>query len=212
VIVIVDYGMGNLRSVHKALERVGSRAMVTQDPSRIGRADGMILPGVGAFRKAMENLEQLRLIDTIQKFILSGKPFLGICLGLQLLFSESEEFCQCRGLEVFKGKVVRFPFSLPGAPLDRDSLKVPHMGWNSIRIKKRSAALGGIEEGTHFYFVHSYFPVPADPGIITTTTDYGGEFVSSVGRGNLFACQFHPEKSQTAGLKILRNFASLVQP
>jgi glutamine amidotransferase len=212
VIVIVDYGMGNLRSVHKALERVGSQAMVTQDPSRIGRADGMILPGVGAFRKAMENLEQLRLIDTIQKFILSGKPFLGICLGLQLLFSESEEFCQCRGLEVFKGKVVRFPFSLPGAPLDRDSLKVPHMGWNSIRIKKKSAALGGIEEGTHFYFVHSYFPVPADPGIITTTTDYGGEFVSSVGRGNLFACQFHPEKSQTAGLKVLRNFASLVQP
>jgi glutamine amidotransferase len=212
VIVIVDYGMGNLRSVHKALERVGSQAMVTQDPSRIGRADGMILPGVGAFQKAMENLEQLRLIDTIQKFILSGKPFLGICLGLQLLFSESEEFCQCRGLEVFKGKVVRFPFSLPGAPLDRDSLKVPHMGWNSIRIKKKSAALGGIEEGTHFYFVHSYFPVPADPGIITTTTDYGGEFVSSVGRGNLFACQFHPEKSQTAGLKVLRNFASLVQP
>lgn len=212
MIVIVDYGMGNLRSVHKALERVGSQAMVTQDPSRIGRADGMILPGVGAFQKAMENLEQLRLIDTIQKFILSGKPFLGICLGLQLLFSESEEFCQCRGLEVFKGKVVRFPFSLPGAPLDRDSLKVPHMGWNSIRIKKKSAALGGIEEGTHFYFVHSYFPVPADPGIITTTTDYGGEFVSSVGRGNLFACQFHPEKSQTSGLKILRNFASLVQP
>jgi glutamine amidotransferase len=212
VIVIVDYGMGNLRSVHKALERVGSQAMVTQEPSRIRRADGMILPGVGAFKKAMENLEQLRLIDTIQKFIQSGKPFLGICLGLQLLFSESEEFCQCRGLEVFKGKVVRFSFSLPGAPLGRDSLKVPHMGWNSIRIKKESPALGGIEEGTHFYFVHSYFPVPADPGIITTTTDYGGEFVSSVGRGNLFACQFHPEKSQAAGLKILRNFASLVQP
>jgi glutamine amidotransferase len=212
VIVIVDYGMGNLRSVHKALERVGSQAMVTQEPSRIRRADGMILPGVGAFKKAMENLEQLRLIDTIQKFIQSGKPFLGICLGLQLLFSESEEFCQCRGLEVFKGKVVRFSFSLPGAPLGRDSLKVPHMGWNSIRIKKESPALGGIGEGTHFYFVHSYFPVPADPGIIATTTDYGGEFVSSVGQGNLFACQFHPEKSQTAGLKILRNFASLVQP
>jgi len=212
VIVIVDYGMGNLRSVHKALERVGFPAVVTQDPLLIGRADGMVLPGVGAFKKAMENLERLGLVDTILKFIHSGRPFLGICLGLQLLFSESEEFSLSRGLDVFSGKVIRFPFSLPGAARAKDSPKVPHMGWNSVRIRKQTPALEGIEGGTHFYFVHSYFPVPQDPEIIATTTDYGGEFVSSVGKGNLFACQFHPEKSQSAGLKILRNFGRLVQP
>jgi glutamine amidotransferase len=212
VIVIVDYGMGNLRSVHKALERVGFPAVVTQDPTLIGRADGMVLPGVGAFKKAMENLEHLCLVDPILEFIRNGKPFLGICLGFQLLFSESEEFSLCRGLDVFKGKVIRFPFSLPGAPRGREPLKVPHMGWNSVRIRKPSPALEGIEEGTHFYFVHSYFPVPRDPEIIATTTDYGGEFASSVGKGNLFACQFHPEKSQSAGLKILRNFGRLAQP
>jgi len=212
LIVIVDYGMGNLRSVHKALERVGFPAVVTQDPSLIGRADGMVLPGVGAFKKAMENLEHLHLVDPILEFIQSGKPFLGICLGLQLLFSESEEFSLCRGLDVLRGKVIRFPFSLPGAPRGRESLKVPHMGWNSVRIRNRSPALEGIEEGTHFYFVHSYFPVPQDPEIIATATDYGGEFASSVGKGNLFACQFHPEKSQSAGLKILRNFGRLAQP
>jgi glutamine amidotransferase len=212
LIVIVDYGMGNLRSVHKALERVGFPAVVTQDPSLIGRADGMVLPGVGAFKKAMENLEHLRLVGPILEFIQSGKAFLGICLGLQLLFSESEEFSLCRGLDVLRGKVIRFPFSLPGAPRGREPLKVPHMGWNSVRIRNRSPALEGIEEGTHFYFVHSYFPVPRDPEIIVTTTDYGGEFASSVGKGNLFACQFHPEKSQSAGLKILRNFGRLAQP
>ncbi len=211
MIVIVDYGMGNLRSVHKALERVGFPAVVTQEPSLIGRADAMVLPGVGAFKKAMENLERLGLVEPILKFIHSGRPFLGICLGLQLLFSESEEFSLSRGLDVFSGKVVRFPFSLPGAPRAKDSLKVPHMGWNSVRIRKPTPALEGIEGGSHFYFVHSYFPVPRDPEIITTTTDYGGEFVSSVGKGNLFACQFHPEKSQSAGLKILRNFGGLAQ-
>jgi glutamine amidotransferase len=212
LIVIVDYGMGNLRSVHKALERVGFPAVVTQDPSLIGRAEGMVLPGVGAFKKAMENLEHLRLVGPILEFIQSGKPFLGICLGLQLLFSESEEFSLCRGLDVLRGKVIRFPFSLPGVPRGREPLKVPHMGWNSVRIRNRSPALEGIEEGTHFYFVHSYFPVPQDPEIIATATDYGGEFASSVGKGNLFACQFHPEKSQSAGLKILRNFGRLAQP
>jgi len=212
VIVIVDYGMGNLRSVHKALERVGFAAVVTQEPAQIDRADGMVLPGVGAFKKAMENLEQLRLVGAILKFIQSGKPFLGICLGLQLLFSESEEISLSRGLEVFKGRVIRFPFSQPGALRGRETLKVPHMGWNSVRIRRQSPALEGIEEGTHFYFDHSYFPVPQDPGIIMTTTDYGGEFASSVGKGNLFASQFHPEKSQAAGLNILRNFGRLAQP
>jgi len=211
VIVIVDYGMGNLRSVHKALERVGFPAVVTQDPTLIGRAEAMVLPGVGAFKKAMENLERLSLVDPILKFIGTGRPFLGICLGLQLLFSESEEFSLSRGLDVFKGKVIRFPFSLPGALQAKGSLKVPHMGWNSVRIRKQTPALEGIEGGIHFYFVHSYFPVPRDPEIVATTTDYGGEFVSSVGKGNLFACQFHPEKSQSAGLKILRNFGRLAQ-
>jgi glutamine amidotransferase len=212
MIAIVDYGMGNLRSVSKGFEKVGFPAVVTQDSSLIEKADGLVLPGVGAFKKAMENLEHLRLVDPILSFIQSGKPFLGICLGLQLLFSESEEFSLSKGLEVFKGKVIRFPFSLPGAPPATDSLKVPHMGWNSVRIERKNPALEKIQEGTHFYFVHSYFPVPDDPGIITTTTDYGGEFVSSVGKGNLFACQFHPEKSQSAGLQILKNFGRLVHP
>lgn len=212
MITIVDYGMGNLRSVHKALERVGFQALITQDSKAVETADGLVVPGVGAFKKAMENLEELRLIDSILKFIQSGRPFLGICLGLQLLFSESEEFGLQKGLGVFPGRVVRFPFSLPGKSSSRDSLKVPHMGWNSVQIKKRFPALEGVGEGTHFYFVHSYFPVPEDREIIATTTEYGGDFVSSVGRGNLFACQFHPEKSQTAGLKILQNFGRLVQP
>ena len=212
MIAIVDYGMGNLRSVSKAFEKVGFPGVVTQDSSLINKADGLVLPGVGAFKKAMENLENLRLIDPILAFIQSGKPFLGICLGLQLLFSESEEFCRYKGLDVLKGKVIRFPFSLPGAPPTKDSLKVPHMGWNSVLIKRKTPALDRIQEGTHFYFVHSYFPVPDDPGIIITTTDYGGEFVSIVGKGNLFACQFHPEKSQSMGLQILQNFGRLVQP
>jgi imidazole glycerol-phosphate synthase subunit HisH len=212
VIAIVDYGMGNLRSVHKALEKAGFPACVTPDPSLIGKADGLVLPGVGAFKKAKENLEHQRLVDPILKFIQSGKPFLGICLGLQLLFTESEEFGRDKGLGVFRGRVVRFPFSLPGALMAKDSLKVPHMGWNSVRVQKKCPALEGIEEGTHFYFVHSYFPVPEDRDIIATTTDYGGEFVSSVAKGNLFASQFHPEKSQSAGLRILQNFGRLVQP
>ena len=212
MIAIVDYGMGNLRSVSKAFEKVGFPALVTQESSQIERAGGLLLPGVGAFKKAMENLEHLRLIDPILSFIQSGKPFLGICLGLQLLFSESEEFSLSKGLGVFKGKVIRFPFSLPGAPPGKDSLKVPHIGWNSVRIRRENRALEGIQEGTHFYFVHSYYPVPDDPGIIATTTDYGGEFVSSVGKGDLFACQFHPEKSQSMGLRILRNFGRLAQP
>ena len=211
MIAIVDYGMGNLRSVSKAFEKVGFTGVVTQDSALIEKADGLVLPGVGAFKKAMENLEHLRLVDPILAFIQSGKPFLGICLGLQLLFSESEEFSLSRGLDVFRGKVIRFPFSLPGAPLAKDPLKVPHMGWNSVRIKRKTPALERIQEGTHFYFVHSYFSVPDDPEIITSTTDYGGEFVSSVGKGNLFACQFHPEKSQSAGLQILKNFGRLAQ-
>jgi glutamine amidotransferase len=208
MIAIVDYGMGNLRSVHKGFERVGFQATVTQDPRKIKDASGLVVPGVGAFRVAMENLRSLGLVDSILAFIESGKPFLGICLGLQLLFRESEEFGSQQGLGVFQGKVVRFPFGDPAVRPIRSDLKVPHMGWNAVKVKKRLPALDGIENGAHFYFVHSYYPVPEEPEIVATTTDYGGEFTSSVGRGNLFACQFHPEKSQTLGLRILRNFGS----
>jgi len=210
MIAIVDYGMGNLRSVHKGFERVDFQATVTHDSEVIRKASGLVLPGVGAFRKAMENLKQLGLTEPIVEFIERGKPFLGICLGLQLLFSESEEFGVQRGLGVFEGRVVRFPFSPPDSSCSEDSLKVPHMGWNAVRIYKKVPALEGIEDGAHFYFVHSYYPIPKDHGIVATTTDYGGEFVSSVGQGNLFACQFHPEKSQAVGLKILTNFGRLV--
>jgi glutamine amidotransferase len=209
MIAIVDYGMGNLRSVHKALEKVGLAAVVTQDPGVIKKAAGLVVPGVGAFKKAMENLAELGLVDALVQFIESGRPFLGICLGLQILFSESEEFGIQKGLGIFKGRVVRFSFSFPG--LSGSSLKVPHMGWNSVQVRKRFPALEGIETGAHFYFVHSYYPVPENPEIVATTTDYGMEFVSSIGRENLFACQFHPEKSQALGLQILRNFGSLAQ-
>jgi imidazole glycerol-phosphate synthase subunit HisH len=205
MIAIVDYGMGNLRSVHKGFERMGFAATVTQDAALIRDAGGLVVPGVGAFKKAMENLEELGLVKPITRFIERGRPFLGICLGFQLLFSESEEFGQRPGLGIFQGRVVRFPFP-PGSPL-----KVPHMGWNAVSIQKRLPALAGIRENAHFYFVHSYYPVPAQRGIVATVTDYGGEFVSSVGEGNLFACQFHPEKSQESGLKILENFGRLVQ-
>ncbi len=211
MIAIVDYGMGNLRSVHKALERLGFPAFVTHEPEAVKKAEGLVLPGVGAFKKAMENLEALHLIEPIITFIQSGRPFLGICLGLQLLFTESEEFGARKGLGIFPGKVVRFPFSMPGEEHSRDSLKVPHMGWNSVQVRRNVPALEGVPSGTHFYFVHSYYPVPRDPEMIATTTDYGGEFASSVGQGNLFACQFHPEKSQSAGMRVLKNFGLLVR-
>jgi len=210
MIVIVDYGMGNLRSVHKALERVGFQASVTQDPAEVKKAAGLIVPGVGAFKKAMENLQELGLVNPIIEFVESGKPFLGICLGLQLLFSGSDEFGFQKGLSLFKGRVVRFPFSHPAASPPKDLLKVPHMGWNTVHIHKRPPVLDGIADGAYFYFVHSYYPLPEEQEIVATTTDYGGEFVSSVSRGNLFACQFHPEKSQSVGLKLLKNFGRLV--
>jgi len=212
MIVIVDYGMGNLRSVHKALERMGFQASISQDEAEVKKASGLVVPGVGAFRKAMENLQELGLVNPIVEFIASGKPFLGICLGLQLLFCGSEEFGFQKGLSLFKGRVVRFPPPLPDASPPKDSLKVPHMGWNAVHIHKRPPVLDGIADGAYFYFVHSYYPVPEDQEIVATTTDYGGEFASSICRGNLFACQFHPEKSQSVGLKLLKNFGRLVYP
>jgi imidazole glycerol-phosphate synthase subunit HisH len=202
-IVIVDYGMGNLRSVQKALERVGQAAEVTGDAERIATAPGVVLPGVGAFGACMQNLSQLGLVEPVRAAIASGRPFLGICLGMQLLFEESEEFGPVRGLGVLPGRVVRF------AP--DPARKVPHMGWNALRVERRVPQLRGIESGDEVYFVHSYYPVPADPAVVATTTEYGPEFASSVARDNVFACQFHPEKSQRVGLRLLESFIGLVR-
>jgi glutamine amidotransferase len=201
-IAIVDYGMGNLRSVLKAFERLGRAAEVTRDPDRIVAAPGVVLPGVGAFGACMENLTALGLVEPVKRAIAAGRPFLGICLGMQLLFDESEEFGPVPGLGVLRGRVVRFPPS--------PELKVPHMGWNSLRIARRAPALAGIADGDYVYFVHSYYPVPDDPAVVATTTGYGLEFASSVSRDNVFACQFHPEKSQRVGLRLLENFVGIV--
>jgi len=202
-IAIVDYGMGNLRSVQKGLERVGFPAAVTRDVKTIEQADGVVLPGVGAFRACMDNLREYGLIDTVRRVVEGGKPFLGICLGMQLLFEESEEFGKVEGLGLLPGRVVRFA--------DRPGLKVPHMGWNQIRKRQDVPHLQGIDDGASVYFVHSYYVAPSDPSLAATTTEYGNEFVSAVARGNIFATQYHPEKSQEVGLKILENFGKLVR-
>jgi imidazole glycerol-phosphate synthase subunit HisH len=196
MIAVVDYGMGNLRSVQKGFEKVGFDAVVTDSADVIGNASHIVLPGVGAFKDCMYNLETRGLVDPILSGIEKGKPFLGICLGLQLLFEESEEFGHHKGLGLIKGKVVRFP---------KSELKVPHMGWNSIKKAGRSPVLREVEDGSYLYFVHSYYVVPGD-GVTETTTEYGLEFTSSICRDNIFACQFHPEKSQGTGLKILKAF------
>lgn len=203
MIVIVDYGMGNLRSVGKAFLSQGISASVTRDQDEISRADGLVLPGVGAFGDCMKNLAEYGLVDPIKEHINSGKPFLGICLGLQLLFKGSEESPDVPGLGVLEGSVVRFSQS------EDERLKVPHMGWNRISIKKEIPILAGIPDESWFYFVHSYYPVPKDAGVIAVTSRYGVDFTAAVARDNLFACQFHPEKSSADGLRILRNFAAL---
>ena len=202
MIAIIDYDMGNLRSVAKAFEKVGATAAVTRDPKAILNASHVVLPGVGAFKDCMRNLDEYGLIDPIIKSIESGKPFLGICLGLQLLFDESMEFGHHRGLGVVKGKVVRFP--------EGTGLKVPHMGWNEATKRIDSPLLSGIEDDTFFYFVHSYYAVPEDRSVDLTTTGYGLDFTSSIMKDNIMACQFHPEKSQRVGLKLLKNFSELV--
>ena len=199
MIAIIDYGMGNLRSVQKGFERVGREAVVTSDAKTILSAGKVVLPGVGAFPDCMRNLEQNGLIDVVHQTIKSGKPFLGICLGLQLLFTESEEFGISKGLDIIKGRVVRFK-------IQDSTLKVPHMGWNSISIKRRAPALQDVPDNSHVYFVHSFHVVPENKNVIATTTDYGIEFVSSIWKDNIFAVQFHPEKSQTLGLSILKRF------
>jgi len=204
MIAIIDYDMGNLKSVHKAFESVGHRATVTRDPKVIADASHVVLPGVGAFGDCMRNLERYELVGPVLGALRAGKPFLGICLGFQLLFSESEEFGTHRGLGVIPGRVVRFASGGSAIPM-----KVPHMGWNSIAIGKGSPVLDGVPNGAFMYFVHSYFVVPDDQSVACTMTDYGRPFVSSVARDNIFACQFHPEKSQSAGLRIIRNFGGL---
>ncbi len=207
MIAIVDYGMGNLRSVEKGFLHAGhSDIKVTSDPEEIRRADALVVPGVGAFRDCRANLDRLQLSGVIIEAIQSGKPYLGICLGLQILFSISEEFGASEGLDLFKGRVVSFPsdFSSRG-------LKVPHMGWNSVSYLKKPPIMSGIPNDSHFYFVHSYYVVPDDENIVSGISDYGLKFTSMIWQDNIFATQFHPEKSQVLGLKILENFGNLVK-
>jgi glutamine amidotransferase len=201
MIAIIDYGMGNLRSVEKGFQKVGVNAHITSRPDDVDRADGVVLPGVGAFRDCMRELKNLKLIDSVVNAIKNNKPYLGICLGLQVLFSESEEFGRCRGLDIFRGSVVRFPES---------ELKVPHMGWNELNIKSNNSLFNEIKDRTYFYFVHSFYVIPDDKTIIATTTDYGVDFTSTITKDNIYAVQFHPEKSQGVGLKLLENFGKIV--
>lgn len=202
-IVIIDYGMGNLRNVQKGFEWIGFEAKVTRNKREIERASAVVLPGVGAFKDCMENLERYGLIEPLLRSIEKGKPYLGICLGLQILFSESEEFGSQRGLDLIKGKVVKFKPDLEH--------KVPHMGWNTIEKERETPVLKGIESGNFFYFVHSYYVMPEENQWISTFTHYGIPFVSSIWKENLFATQFHPEKSQQKGLWILENFAKSIE-
>lgn len=208
---VVDYGMGNLRSVSKALESEGFPVIVSGSPRELSRCRGIVLPGVGAFRDCMGNLRRQGLLPVLSEILAEGRPFLGICLGLQVLFTESEEFGRHAGLGVFPGKVVRFPrgVSGPPTPWGRTFLKVPHMGWNRVSIVQDHPVLRGIPDGTYFYFVHSYYVSPEDPSVVACRTPYGIEFTAGVGRGNLLAVQFHPEKSQAAGLALLSNFGRL---
>jgi len=201
MIAIVDYGIGNLRSVQRAFEYVGAEVAVTADRATIEAASAVVLPGVGAFGQAMANLERAGLSEVIRHVIAQGRPFLGICLGLQLLFEESEEMGQHRGLGVFGGQVKRFDVDL----------KVPQIGWNQIHIRRASPLLEGVADGSYAYFVHSYYVAPADPEIVLATTDYGIDYASIIGQDNVFGIQFHPEKSQAVGLRILRNFTALVE-
>ena len=198
-IVIIDYGMGNLRNVQKGFEKIGFEAELTRSKKEIEKASAIVLPGVGAFKDCMENLERYGLIEPLLRSIEKGKPYLGICLGLQILYSESEEFGSHKGLDLIKGKVVRFR--------PDPEHKVPHMGWNTIEKEKEVPMLQGVESGDFFYFVHSYYVIPEEVKWISTFTTYGKPFVSSIWKENLFATQFHPEKSQQKGLRVLENFA-----
>lgn len=200
MLVLVDYGMGNIRSVSKALEKVGFSPIITRDPDLILRADALVVPGVGAFKDAVSNLKNLGLFSAILRHIEKGKPYLGICLGLQLLFEKSYEFGEEKGFGILEGEVILLP----------PQVKVPHIGWNQIWKTRESLLLEGIKDGDYFYFVHSYHVVPKRREVIATLTDYGVEFVSSVEYQKIFGLQFHPEKSQKLGLKLLENFKRIV--
>ena len=208
MIAVIDYGMGNLRSVQKALETVGARAIVTRKPADILSASSVVLPGVGAFKDCMTNLRQYGLVDVVHKSIQSGKPFLGICLGLQLLFDQSEEFGQVPGLKVLSGDVVGFADKISNST-SGTLFKIPHMGWNTVQVQKSNPLFKSIPDESYFYFVHSYYIVPTQPDVIASTTQYGIEFVSSIHHENIYAFQFHPEKSQKLGLTLLKNFSEL---
>jgi glutamine amidotransferase len=203
VIALLDYGSGNLRSAHRALLAVGARVRVVKSPREIGDAAGMVLPGVGAFDDCINALESQALLQAAREFIATGKPFLGICVGYQALFEASEEFNSCAaGLGLFRGKVVRFS--------EAHGLKIPQIGWNQVEVIQPDCPLyRGIPSGSYFYFVHSFHPDPAEDSVVATRTEYGSRFASSVWRENVFATQFHPEKSQTVGLQLLKNFVTL---
>ncbi|HOQ31245.1 MAG TPA: imidazole glycerol phosphate synthase subunit HisH [Candidatus Hydrogenedens sp.] len=206
MIAIIDYGMGNLRSAQKALEKVGCEAVITENPKDLMDADAGILPGVGAFRDCYEGLKQKGFVDPIKEFVQTGKPLLGICIGLQLLFEYGEEGGGSEGLGIFKGKVIRFPST------EQTGLKVPHMGWNLVQpVPGKNNPLLPSGKGGYAYFVHSYYPQPTDDNIVLATCDYGVSFPCMVGNGSILGVQFHPEKSQQFGLQILHNFGEFIK-
>lgn len=200
MIAIIDYGMGNLRSVEKGFLKAGFDAAVVHEPEAVAQARGVVLPGVGAFADAMQNLRAAGFLDAVQEVLRSGKPFLGICLGLQLLFETSEEWGETEGLGYFKGRVQRLP----------EEVKVPHMGWNEAEFVRPTPLFEGIPNRTRFYFVHSYYVAPEEREIVLAETEYGVRFAAAVGKGKVFGIQFHPEKSSSWGLRLLANFGKLV--
>ena len=201
MIAVIDYDAGNLKSVEKALLHLGEKVCITRDKSEILQADKVILPGVGSFGEAMNKLRNYQLIDVIKEVANSGKPLLGICLGLQLFFEESDESPGVEGLSILKGKILRIP--------DKEGLKIPHIGWNSLSIKPEARLYKGLLDQSHVYFVHSYYLSASDEAIVSATTDYSTLIHASVESDNIYACQFHPEKSGEVGLSILKNFAAL---
>ena len=203
MIAVVDYGAGNLGSVTKALRYIGADVRVTDDPACAGDATGMVLPGVGAFTHCMEGLDSAGVREAVIQFIRSGRPFLGICVGLQMLFAESTEMGTSPGLGVLPGRGVRFGDKVG------QGLKIPQIGWNAVTYRHGAALFQGLEQGSRFYFVHSYYPEPNDADVVSATSDYGGEFCCAVQSGNVHATQFHPEKSGSVGLAVLRNFVAL---
>lgn len=213
MVTIVDYGMGNLRSVEKGIEKVGGHATVTGDADAIAKAERLILPGVGAFRDAMHHLRECRLIEPIRDYLKRGRPFLGICLGLQMLFDKSYEDGEYEGLSVFPGEVIKFDFEgvdiANAVQSNGHPLKVPHMGWNRLNVAGPNRLLAGLPDNPSVYFVHSYHVVPKDRSIIAAEADYGIPFTAMVAEGPVFATQFHPEKSQDVGLAMLKNFIEL---